>query len=226
MEFEVNNKVDVLTVENEQIGSSLLQDYDEHHLYISAPINKGILRRLEVGMRIKLIYYEENRLYAFEGQIDDSKRDNILLYRVPRPKDFEIVQRRKDIRFPIVLDVRYIKISLIELADFNFMVMDEIEERFEHAFTKCLSVDLSGQGIGLVLEENLQPGEHILVLIEHPLLKAALKGKVIRKEEVFRDKDLRYRVGVRFFDLTYNTKEKIVSFIFEKMREHLKSRKE
>lgn len=157
--------------------------------------------------------------------------DNILLYRVPRPKDYktEIVQRREDIRFSIVLNVYYMKIDINKLDDLNVMVMNEIEEhfeRFEHSFKKCVSVDLSGQGIGLISADNLKEGDHILVLIEHPLLKEALKGQVICKEKLYKGKGQRCRVGVRFLDLKFNTKEKIIHFIFEKMREQLEIRKE
>lgn len=226
IDFEINNKLDVFSTENERIGTSLLQDLDEKHLFISIPIERGILKGLRPGRPVKLLYYDEERLYAFEAMIDGSRQDNILLYRVKKPETFEVVQRRQDVRLPIVLDVRYIKIDPIELADFNFMTMDEIEERFDHAFRECLSVDLSGQGIGLVVEEPLRIGERILVLIEHPLLRAALKGRIIRRERLYREGQPEYRIGVRFFDLAFNTKEKIIKFIFDKMREHLKTRKE
>ncbi len=224
MDFIINNKAEIFSMENKRIGISLIQDYDEKHFYISIPMGKGVRKSLEIGQKIKLIYYEETRLVSFMGDVVDMKKDNIILYKLRQPKKFEVVQRREDFRLPIVLDMKYLTFKSVESVDLKKLKIDKIEERFKDDFKECLSFDLSGQGIGLAMDENIAIGEVLVLVIRHSTLDVVLKGKVVHKVKIFRGNGLKYRVGVCFFEQDYRTKEKIVSYIFEKMREQLKRR--
>jgi c-di-GMP-binding flagellar brake protein YcgR len=224
MDFIINNKAEIFSMENKRIGISLIQDYDEKNFYISIPMGKGVRKSLAIGQKVKLIYYEETRLVSFMGDVVEMKKDNIILYKLRQPKKFEVVQRREDFRLPIVLDMKYLTFKSVESVELKKLKIDKIEERFKDDFKKCLSFDLSGQGIGLAMDENIAIGEVLVLVIRHSTLDVVLKGHVVHKVKILRGNGRKYRVGVCFFEQDYRTKEKIVSYIFEKMREQLKRR--
>lgn len=226
MDFIINNKAEIFSMENKRIGISLIQDCDEKCFYISIPMEKGVRKSLEMGQKIKLVYYEETRLISFMGDVIDMKKDNIILYKLRQPENFEVVQRRENFRLPIVFDMKYLTFKSVESVDLKKLKIDKIEERFKDEFKECLSFDLSGQGIGLLMDENIAHGEAVVLLIRHSTLDVVLKGHVVHKVKLFRKNSLKYKVGVCFFEQDYRTKEKIVSYIFKKMREQLKRRVE
>ena len=224
MEFEINSGTEVFTIDNVRIGTSLIQDFDKDHIYISVPLEDGIKKSLKAGVKLKLIYSDETNLYIFESIVNGVKRDNILLYQLNQPEKFEVIQRREDFRLNIVLELKYAKLGPTELMDIGGLDRDEIEERFKDRFKKCLSVDLCGQGIGLLIDEIVEKGDKLLIFVEEPSLDVLLIGNVVHKVKQFRKKAFNYKIGVSFADQSYKTKEKIVKFIFKKMREQLKTR--
>ena len=224
MRFEINNKAELFSVDDERIGTSLIQDFNEKNLFISVPIEKGIKKSLETGDSIKLVYYDETHLYLFESIVEGRLRDKIMMYKLTLPEEFEVVQRREDFRLPIVLDMKYFKVKPVELADINEMDTDQIQERFKDDFRECLSLDISGQGIGLLIDENLAIGDELLVLSPNPSFNVVLNGHIVHKQKMYRSKGFKYKVGIRFLDQSYGTKEKIVGFVFKKMRDQLKAR--
>ncbi len=224
MEFEINNKAEVFSDDDERIGSSLIQGFDKEHIYISVPIEKGIKKALKTGTKLRLIYYDETHLYMFESLVEGMRRDNIILYELIQPKKIEVIQRREDFRLSIVLEMKYLKVSPAEIMDINELDMDKIEDRFKDRLNGCLSIDLSGQGIGLMIDEMLSIGEQLLVISNSPSFDVVLVGHVVHRYKQFRKKGFNYKVGIRFVDQSFKTKEKIVGFIFKKMREQLKTR--
>src|SRR6056297_1655560 len=223
MRFEINNKAELFSEDDELIGTSLIQDFNEEHLFISVPIEKGIKKRLETGSSVKLVYYDETHLYLFESLVEGMLRDKIMMYKLNLPAEFEIVQRREDFRLSVVLEMEYLKVKPVELADINEMNLEQIHEMFKADLKECLSLDISGQGIGLLIDENLDIGDELLVMSQNPSFKVVLKGHIVHKKKRYQSRGFKYKVGIRFLDQSYGTKEKIVGFVFKKMRDQLKN---
>jgi len=224
MKLEINNKAELFSEDDELIGTSLIQDFNEKYLYISVPLEKGTKKSLETGDAIKLVYYDETHLYLFESVVEGRHRDNIMLYKLTMPAEFEVVQRREDFRLSIVLEMKYFKVKPMELADINEMSLDQIKERYKADLKECLSLDISGQGIGLLIDEDLAIGDELLVLSQNPSFNVVLNGHIVHKGKMYKSKGFKYKVGIRFLDQSYGTKEKIVGFVFKKMRDELKNR--
>jgi len=224
MDFVINNKVELYSMDKKRIGITLIQDSDEKYFFIGIPLEKGVRRSLEPGNKIKFIYYEENRLYAFSSLVEGVGKENIILYKIRQPESFEVVQRREEFRLPIVIEMKYIHGKSIGNINFKNIGIEMVEERFKDDLIDCLSVDLSGRGIGLIIDENLPLGENLALMIRHPAINGILKGQIVHKTKLFGKNGLKYRIGVSFHELDYGTKEKIVGYIFRKMREQLKNR--
>jgi c-di-GMP-binding flagellar brake protein YcgR len=81
-------------------------------------------------------------------------------------------------------------------------------------------VDLSGGGMRIKLKDNLNAGDKIKITI--PLDKdiIQLEGEIVRIEPEENAK--RNICGISFIDLEERTREKIIRFIFQVMRDQMK----
>lgn len=78
-------------------------------------------------------------------------------------------------------------------------------------------VDISGGGLKLSTKKDIDFGEEIIVNIPFEKENMAIKGKIIRKQN---EKE-KYIYGVKFLDIDVLTREKIIKFIFSKMRKQV-----
>ena len=78
-------------------------------------------------------------------------------------------------------------------------------------------MDISGGGLKIYAKKDIEFGEEIIVNIPFDKENIAVKGKIIRKQK---EKE-KYIYGVKFSDIDVLTREKIIKFIFSKMRKQV-----
>lgn len=197
-------------------------DVTDSFLYITQPVRKGQSRSLRMGSPVRVVYIGEDKLYGFMTEVTDEVQDNILLYQLPIPSAVEQVQRRRFVRIPLTIDIRYVPLKEGERMLDEELYIEDLERYYSDRIRKGLTVDLSGQGIGIVTREAYGVDQGMIVIIEHPKLVMAVQGRIRR---VFSNPEQgNYRLGVEFTQIGNRQKEKIIQFVFEKMRAQMKMR--
>lgn len=220
IEYKVKSKMEIFSENNELIGNSMLMDVTDDFLYFSKPIKDGMMQNLKVGSDIRIVYYTKRKLYGFMSRITDEIMDNITLYQIEYPKDFYAFQRRRDARIPIVLDVHYVKLKDNEKIISNTLLIDDVKKYYQDRMVRCLSFDLSGQGIGIVTKEVFKAKDNLIIIVENPHINLIVLGQVRRALRVDNRRD--FRMGIEFINIASREKERVIKFVFEKMRKQLK----
>jgi c-di-GMP-binding flagellar brake protein YcgR len=81
-------------------------------------------------------------------------------------------------------------------------------------------LDISAGGLKLRIAEQLKVRDKIKLKIFINKEELTIKGEIVR---VIEEQDKRYACGVRFIDLEEQTREKIIKFVFQLMREKRKN---
>ncbi|WP_031517102.1 flagellar brake protein [Desulfofalx alkaliphila] len=149
----------------------------------------------------------ENFCFIFETRVADCKDK---YYHLTYPKKLERVKRRKNIRLPIRLYVRY------SCYGSNLI-----------HFRNATTIDLSCGGMKLLVVEGIKPNTQILVAFKLPTKEnpntIAIKGRVTHCKKVDYYDDF-YHVGIKFEDITEQLESQIARYIFNKMIEMRKAK--
>lgn len=222
--FKMNRKVEVYTLDEKKIGDSTIQDEDDQYFYISIPMSSNNAVKLHTGDEIRAMYCDEdNKVFSFISQVYDSVQDTIPLVKLNKPDDYEVIQRRQYVRIPLMIDFEYIRLK--ENFNTDRKSVEQVKESFnKEEWKKGYTYDLSAGGAGVVLHDALETKERILCILSDGDFRIAVIGDVMRVSKNSHAGDRLYKTGVCFRNLDFHTEEKIVRYIFTKMREQLKVR--
>lgn len=213
IDFKINSKLEISW--NDGYYKSNIEDSSEDIISISIPIKEGQYIPLRVGEMIEVIYYYENDIYKFYSKVVNRKIDVIPIIQIAYPEEVFKIQRRKFVRVPIICSVVYSKIGNTKENPKELKLSkDRVKE------LKGIMVDLSGGGMRVKLKENLSLGD--LLSVSMPVSDSALnfKGKIVRLE--YDDINKLYLCGISFIDLEEKTREKLIKFIFQIMRDQMR----
>ncbi|WP_270474996.1 flagellar brake protein [Clostridium cochlearium] len=207
-DFNVNGRIEILM--DDGIYKSNIQDIDKDYIAISIPVKDGEYLPLRRGDRVEAVYYEKNKLYKFYTVVSGRKVDRVMMILLKHPDKIFKVQRRNFVRVPFVTEV------LCAVLEKNQGIIDRLDNQFE--FFHGHTLDISGGGIKLSTEKELERGELLMLTIPIKDENISVKGKIIRKEKLNE-----FVYGVSFHDVDNKTVEKIVSLLFQIMREQRKT---
>lgn len=200
--FIINNKIEISW--NDGYYKSNIENVDDKSIYISVPIKEGQYIPLRKGEQIEVIYYYKNDIYKFYTVVTDRKIDTIPLILIALPEEVFKVQRRMFVRVPIVCNIDYSK----------------LENQSNPKRFKAIMVDLSGGGMRIKFSEEVTLKSKILAYLPVGKEQLILKGEVVRVEK---DEDKKRNVcGINFIDLDERSREKLIKFIFQIMRDQMK----
>jgi c-di-GMP-binding flagellar brake protein YcgR len=210
--FNVNKKIEVLY--EEQVYKSLIQDITDRQIYISIPIKDGNFISIRIGESFEVLYYEEKNVFKFDGiVIGRSTEDNVPLLIIAYPQEIRKIQRREFFRVEIIYFMQYLKMG-------KKIDGDEIVKTLDtEKGNKGILLDISGGGMKLKLRDKLKAGDVIVTEIPMECEKIIAMGRVVRCEI---DEDEKYICGVAFKNIDNKTREKIIRFLFDKMRKRSK----
>lgn len=222
--FKMNRKIEVFSLDDKKIGDSTVQDEDENCIAISVPFGPKGFKSLHPGEKVRAIYCgDDNKVYDFVSEVIDFKKDHILLIKLSKPEEYDVIQRRQYVRIPIMLDMEYC--ILEEMVDIKNVSASEVKKIYkDFKWKKGYTYDLSAGGTGTVFQEAVALGNKVLFFFKDDELKSAFIGEVVRVITNTHAGDKLFKIGIRFMNLEYQTEEKLVQYIFQKMRDHLKVR--
>jgi c-di-GMP-binding flagellar brake protein YcgR len=212
VKFLVNSKIEIAW--NDVYYKSTIEGSDSRTISISIPIKDGEYVPLRIGDTIEVIYYHEQDIYKFNTRVINRKSDVIPIIILEYPNEVFKVQRRKFVRVPIVCYIVYSKIGKQEGGRVVISTHGSPKE------LKGIMVDLSGGGTRIKLHEKLEKGD--VLLINMPLGKdnISVKGEIVRVD--FEELNKLYVSGISFIDLDERTRDKLIKYIFQEMRDQMK----
>lgn len=223
--FKLNKKIQIYTENEMKMGDSTVQDEDENNVFISVPMGPGGNVKLVPGDIIRATYCGPgNKFYEFMTEVDSIVSDDrIPLIKINKPKEYQVIQRREFVRIPIMLDIKIFVAD--EDTDISKIKPDKLKSMYEsEKWIGGYAFDLSAGGLGSVLLEPIDYGRHIFCMILDPYFDTGFRGKIVRSTTTKKAGKKLYKIGVQFIGLDYRTEEKLVKYIFQKMREQLKVR--
>ncbi|MBW9154931.1 flagellar brake protein [Clostridium tagluense] len=209
VDFAINRKLEILV--DERYYNTNIQDLTEEYIAISIPMSGGQYVPLSRGDIIDVIYYEDENLYKFKSSVIGRKIENIPILLVSKPLEIEKIQRRK-----------YVRISLINTAKYkNLKNQSKISPKTidESEYLKASIVDLSGGGMKVRVSEEIVKNDFILVNLTVNNEDIHIVGQAKR---IQKDDEGRFVCGLSFEFLDNLTRERIIKYIFQLMREQMK----
>ena len=207
--FAVNKKLEILV--DEKYFSSNIQDITDEYIAISIPINAGEYVPLSKGTSIDVIYYEEENLYKFQSSVIGRKFENIPILLIAKPKEIKKIQRRKYVRVPIITTVKYKNLKNEPRINPSTVAQSE--------YSQAVLVDLSGGGMRIKVSEEIKLSDFLLVSLTIDKEDILIVGQAMR---IIKDDEGRFSCGLSFEFLDNSTRERIIKFIFQLMREQMK----
>lgn len=221
LEYKLKSKTEVFSVNNKLIGNSILIDYSDSILFITIPIFRGKIRKLKLNSKIKIIYYTSNKVYEFYSVVKNKDDDNIIIYEIDKPKELHIVQRRNCVRVQMILDMKYLVLRQSEMLSSDMISFEDVKKSYGERIQSCKVINLSG-GMKIVIKERLEIDDRLIIISESSQINVVVLGKMIRRKKT-RNREYSYMVGIQFIETSDKIKEKIIQFVFAKMRNQLKS---
>lgn len=209
VDFAINKKIEILV--DEKYYNSNIQDVTEDYIAISIPINAGQYVPLTKGTIIDVIYYEEENLYKFKSSVLGRKFEKIPILVISKPSDIIKIQRRKYVRVPLMNIARYKNLKNQPKTNPSSIGKGE--------FLKAVLVDLSGGGMKVRVSEEIKTEDFILVDLTFNNENLLIVGQAKR---IVKDDDGRFLCGLSFEFVDSSTRERIIKYIFQLMREQMK----
>jgi c-di-GMP-binding flagellar brake protein YcgR len=209
VDFKVNKKLELLV--DEKYFNSNIQDITEEYIAINIPMSAGQYLPLSNGTTLEVIYYEEENIYKFKSSVIGRRFENIPIILLAQPKEIQKIQRRKYFRIPLISSVKYK--NLKNNPKTNPSTIKDSE------YSKALMVDLSGGGMKVKVSQQVKLDDFLLVSLTIDNENVLIVGQAMR---VVKDDEGRYTCGLSFEFLENSTREIIIKYIFQLMREQMK----
>lgn len=204
--FIVNNKIDIVMTDG--LFRSNIQDLTDQYIGISVPVLQGKYLPIRKGERVEVLYYLDKDIYGFNTVVLGKKIDKVFIVLLAQPKKVKIVQRRNFVRILISLEV-------------TCAIVDKEKDRNnnQYEFFNATTMDLSGGGVSIVSDRSFRYADQIMITIPLVGESITLMGKVVRVDKKDGGKNI---YGLSYFNVENRARDKLISFIFEKMRHSMR----
>lgn len=209
VDFKVNMKLELFI--DEKYFNCNIQDVTEEYIATNIPISTGQYIPLSRGTSVEVIYYEEENIYKFKSSVIGRKFENIPILLLSKPTEIEKIQRRKYFRIPLLSSIKYK--NLKNEPKTNPKTIEDSE------YTNAVLVDLSGGGMKVKVAEQVKQNDFLLVSLTINNENLLVVGQAMR---IVKDDEGRFVCGLSFEFLENSTREVIIKFIFQLMREQMK----
>ncbi len=158
---------------------------------------EGPLSAIPVGSKLKVRWHGRGKLYEGIVEVRGSGGKFIPFIEVIPPKGFNPIERRRYRRIKALVPVEYRKVG-------------------EGAFKSSNTIDISGCGVKILVDEEINVGDELEVLIYLPNSEVVSSlGKVVRIE----GEENNRIAGIDLVVMDEHSRKNIVNFVFRKERE-------
>lgn len=242
--IRVGDKIDIRLVQQiestdkskeipEVYRSQVLDIKENGNFEIAMPTEKGRLILLPLGVRFEFVFYSYNgSLYRSIGQIVERyKKDGFYMLEVQLRTTLEKFQRREFYRYNCAIDFVFYE---LEEEQKNMNSADDIIRDMAAGELKMQSyqgvmVDLSGGGMKFRSQQELKPGDRVLVRLRLTNDKMDRQfhiiGSVIANVVVHTSANVLYESRIKFHIEDDKIREEIIRYIFEEERKNRQKEK-
>jgi hypothetical protein len=119
---------------------------------------------------------------------------------------------------------------LLEMDEKLDRVIDHLtgKGKLEELLEEGIGLDLSGGGMKMRVRKSIEKGQILcanLLLCRTPFVRVRLFGEVTNSSPSLGEGTTCYDVGVRFIDLDWEERERIIACVFQRQREVLRKRR-
>ncbi len=184
-----------------------VQQINKDTLHIAMPYQRAQPLLSNRGDEIFVRYAGDDATYSFKTSVLGLTEDKVPLYVLAKPGSVQRVQQRDFVRLPISIPVKC-------------AVVEEDNDNLE--YFKAYSIDISGGGMKLALNDPYRPGVELIVSFqlnsEGTPLDFKMHCKVVRLEVRKLDNKRRiFHTGVKFLNISPGEQDRIVAYIFSRM---------
>lgn len=218
--FELNSKIELIK-DDEESFSGLIYDIGDDKLYVSVSGDDKDFKILYEEESIEGVVYLEDEVVGFNCIISRRIYDGRPLYELSNLSDLYKIQRRKNVRIPYTREIPYTSDKeLIGRID-RLEDPDEISFNMYYKFSRGMILDISGGGVKLSCNEDLQVKDHLYLRLDLGSKRVVAKGEIVHKTINRRDGRTKYIYGIKFINLPEKTREEVIRFVFILMRRNL-----
>jgi len=191
--------------------ASSVQDINEREFCISIPVKESRPLVLRKGDLVRVSFITDRTRYEFITKTRGRRVDNIPLFVLDLPEEYTRVQLRDFVRVPVTMAVDYARIPV---------------EGEEPVFVKADSLDLSGGGIRLLVNDDLAAETRLIIRFTIPLKtgpeEIEVVGKVVR---TWADERTKLRqAAIKFVKINHRQEDLITRYLINKMSEQRRLR--
>ncbi|MFW5873454.1 MAG: flagellar brake protein [Bacillota bacterium] len=183
---------------------SRISDKKKNELYVLMPYNEGNLVPIGTGTEVEILIASELAAHKFKSKVINQIKEPVpqLILEMPDKEDFIKIQRRKYFRLEVKRKVLYRRV-------------DKDWEPEEQEYTESSTIDISGGGIKMVLNEELPNNIFIELMLDIPAIEGVkIISETIRKYELPDGK----AVGIEFLNINHRTRDALMGWLFDYQR--------
>lgn len=205
-DIEVNDNIEIEIKKGYYKGQyqSRISDIGNNRLSVLIPYNEGSLVPIGIGIEVQVLFASDSAAYKFKSKVINRIREPVpqLVLEMPEEDDFTKIQRRKYFRLEVKRKVLYRRV-------------DEDWEPKEEEYTKSSTIDISGGGIKMVLNEELPNNIFIELMLDIPAIEGVkIISETIRKYELPDGK----AIGIEFLDINNRSRDALMGWLFDHQR--------
>lgn len=192
--FKINDRIKIQKLDDNNVFNTKIEGIDKY-LYLSIPsLNNFPLIPLRDEKLLCGILFQKI-MYKFNVNFINIEKDNIPLLKTTLPYNIEKIQLR----------------DFVRISD-NLKIIAVYHEDDIHKEFITFSNDISGNGINIIINDDIENGKYIDVFID--LFNINIKCKIVRKD--FNN------YGLKFINIKENERQKIIKYIFKKQINKIK----
>lgn len=218
--IKINGKIQIICDDGSTTEGMVIDKTDDS-VDFSIPSDDKKFRLLHIGERVQALAFNESKGISFYGLITKRAFLTVPTYKISGLFGFRKVQRRENVRVPIIEYIKYISCAEIKKLNPKMINADGMLENF---MKKAVMLDISAGGMKFCSSENLYEGEEILCKISICGECRLFTAVIVHKHLAVNPDHTTYFYGVRFKEIDEKTKDCIVKYVFQIMREQIKNR--
>lgn len=194
-------------VKDEREFISSIEDINPRGIFITIPLHNQTPMDLRRGDSLYLKIPTSSFSMEFSTSVKSFSIDNIPLFILEHPEEYKRIQKRKAVRFKILLD--------IQIAT----VPDTTKEKPQ--FQKATALDLSAGGMEIMTTARYEKDAKLLVKFNLEVDKKNIYEFCLQSlaRRVAPLSAKKFKLGVEFLELTKVETDRIFKYIFKKSAE-------
>ncbi len=229
--INIGNKIELTVVHNRRSLKgdvdkttyvSQILDFEDDTIIAALPIYEGHLVTLEVESHLECYFYTQKGIYkAMAVIISRYKEKNLYLMKMELTSELKKFQRRQYFRLPCNIQVDMRPLNISEVIDYSSSHI--VADNPDAEIINGVIVDISGGGLRVFSARNFNKDEYVYVRFSIDMNVGVkdieLMARVVMSIESHNMENY-YDIRLQFKDISPQTRDSIVKYIFEQQRKN------